>query len=206
MDDASAPRALLVIDDHPLVRDALVSFLDSQPGWTVEGVTDGRMARERCASGKRFDMLLADYRLPGEDGLLLLAELRRLQVHAATVLLSGADDARLAQRARQEGLQGYLSKSQQPAEWLAAITRILGGDSCFPAAAATPEFQLTQRQLQVLQGVCEGQTNKHIARELGVGERTVKDHLALIFARLQVSTRAEAVARAAALGLISLKA
>lgn len=206
MNTPPAECELLVIDDHPLVRGALVDFLDSQPGWRVEGVADGQRARERCSCGKRFDLLLADYRLPGEDGLSLLTELRLLQAHAATALLSGADDARLAQRARAEGLDGYLSKSQEPAEWLVAITRILGGGRSFPAAASAPDLSLTLRQLQVLQGVCEGQSNKHIARELGVGERTVKDHLALVYARLQVSTRAEAVARAAALGLISLKA
>ncbi|MBL8331093.1 MAG: response regulator transcription factor [Rubrivivax sp.] len=199
-------RQLLVIDDHPLVREALVALLESQPGWQAEGVADAPRARERCAAGKRFDALLADYRLPQEDGLSLLADLRLMQPQALAVLLSGAEDARLVQRARLEGLDGFLSKSMEPREWLNAVRRILAGERCFPAAEAPRETTLTERQLQVLQRVCEGQSNKQIARDLGLSERTVKDHLALIFARLSVSTRAEAVARAAALGLLSLRA
>ena len=199
-------RQLLVIDDHPLVREALVALLESQPGWQAEGVADAPRARERCASGKRFDALLADYRLPQEDGLSLLADLRLMQPQALAVLLSGADDARLVQRARLEGLDGFLSKSLEPRDWLETMRRILAGERCFPVSEVPYEATLTERQLQVLQRVCEGQSNKQIARDLGLSERTVKDHLTLVFARLSVSTRAEAVARAAALGLLSLRA
>lgn len=206
MEVSARTQHLLVIDDHPLVRDALVGLLDAQPGWQAEGVANASAARERCAGARRFDAVLADYRLPQEDGLTLLADLRLLQPQAVAVLLSGEGDARLIQRARHEGLDGFLSKNLEPHEWLQTVRRMLAGERCFPAAAAARDSMLTERQFQVLQRVCEGQTSKQIARELGLSERTVKDHLTLIFARLSVSTRAEAVARAAALGLLSLRA
>ena len=196
----SEGHRLLVVDDHPLLRMALVSLLSSQPLWRVEGLACSASARQRCTEFIRFDALLVTERLAQEEGLALLAELRMLQPLSAVVLLIESKDARCVQRARAEGLDGCLSKRQEPSALLADVERILAGERVFSVAPAGPEIHLTERQRQVLQGVCEGSSNKDIGRELGLSERTVKDHLAVVFTRLQVSKRAEAVSRAAALG------
>jgi DNA-binding NarL/FixJ family response regulator len=132
------------------------------------------------------------------------------QPSAARVLMSGADHTRLAQRARQQGLSGYLSKRMDAPAIVAALKHMLRGERFFAdeddGGGAAASIQLTARQTEVLQWVCEGRSSKEIARTLGVAERTVKDHLTLIYVRLGVRGRAEAVARAGALGLIRLEA
>jgi two-component system, NarL family, nitrate/nitrite response regulator NarL len=202
-----SPRHLLVVDDHPLVLEGLVGVF-SAPGLGLhcEGAAGIVQARHRWRTGPAFDVVLADQRLPDGDGLAMLVELAREAPRTAGVLLSGADDQRLAVQARQAGLAGYLSKSLEPAQIVAAVQRVLAGGTCFPdrARASTPE--LTARQVEVMQRVCCGRSSKEIARELGVSERTVKDHLAVIFLRLGVNSRAEAVARAGALGLLDFRA
>jgi DNA-binding NarL/FixJ family response regulator len=200
-------RRVLVVDDHPLVRDGLVGALTAVGlGWACEGAPDIAQARRILSGGGRVDLVLADQRLPDGDGLDLLIEVLQSAPRTACVLLSGADDVRLAAQARQAGLTGYLSKRLEPAQIVSALQQVLAGGTCFPERAKGAALSFTERQIEVLQHVCGGRTSKEIARELGVSVRTVKDHLTAIFLRLGVSSRAEAVARAAALGLVRLEA
>lgn len=207
MPSLPAQRHVLIVDDHPLVRDGLVETLSATGlGWICTGAGDIAQARRSMAGAARVDLVLADHRLPDGDGLGWLIEVQQAAPRTACVLLSGADDVRLAAQARQAGLAGYLSKRLEPAQIVSALQQVLAGGTCFPerAKGAAPSF--TERQIEVLQHVCGGRTSKEIARELGVSVRTVKDHLTAIFLRLGVSSRAEAVARAAALGLVRLEA
>jgi two-component system nitrate/nitrite response regulator NarL len=122
---------------------------------------------------------------------------------SARVLLSGADDARLPERARAAGLIGYIPKTLEPALLTHAMQRILGGESFYPDSASTrAQSVLTARQQDIVSLVARGLSNKEIGRELDITERTVKDHVSLIFGRLGAVNRAEAIARASALGLI----
>lgn len=200
-----AYRYALVVDDHPLIRDGLVATLE-RAGLRLhcDGAADIARARRALAGTTRYDLVLADQRLPDGDGLTLLSEAAVAHPRTAGVLLSGADDARLAQQARQAGLAGYLSKSLEPGQMVAAIERVLAGGTWFPDRPRAAVQGFTERQLDVLQRVCAGQPSKAIALELGVGERTVKDHLTAIYVRLGASNRAEAVAKASALGLVRI--
>lgn len=207
MHSQPVPRQLLVVDDHPLVRDGLVSaLLCADLGWACAGASSVAEARRMLAGGKRMDLVLADQRLPDGEGLTWLIEVQQTAPRTACVLLSGADDVRLTALARQAGLTGYLSKRLEPAQIVLAVQRVLAGGTCFPERSKGSAPSFTERQVEVLQHVCAGCTSKEIARELGVSVRTVKDHLTAIFLRLGVSSRAEAVARAAALGLVRLEA
>ena len=201
----SATR-VLVVEDHPLYRDALVGALQGPAAEMVcVAVGSAGQARLQLEHGGTFALLLADYRLPDGDGVSLLLEARRIAPAMAGVLLSGAQDARLAARARHLGFAGYVSKALEPLQLVAAVRAVLQGRVCFPEPP--PHLgvpALTERQAEVLELVCQGQSNKEIGRALGVSERTVKDHLSIIFARLAVGGRTEAVARASALRLISL--
>jgi DNA-binding NarL/FixJ family response regulator len=198
---------LLIVDDHPLVRNALAGVLGTpEHGWRCDLAASRAQALQELASGTRYAAVLADYRLPDGDGFDVLAHAQALLPHAACALMSGADDAALMARARQAKLAGYLSKSLEPAQIVAAVRTLLAGGSAFPAPDpdAAPGIHLSPRQTEVLKRVCGGLSSKEIGRELGLTERTVKDHLSLVYARLGVNSRAEAVARAAALGLIAL--
>lgn len=199
----SAAR-ILVVDDHPLYRDALVGALVAPGVWlTCEAAASLREAQRMVFGSAPYAVVLSDFRLPDGDGLQLLEQVRAHAPGTACVLLSGSDVAQLGPRARRLGLRGYLSKALEPHQIVAAVRTVLAGGSCFRDADAAPAGPaLTERQLEVLQLVGQGRSSKEIARDLGVGPSTVKDHLTLIFVRLGVNSRAEAVARAAALGLI----
>jgi DNA-binding NarL/FixJ family response regulator len=138
-------------------------------------------------------------------GLSLLDKVGKRWPTVARVLLSGSHDASLPGQARNLGLMAFLPKTLEPVEIAGVIGQVLAGEVWYPAEDGEPDTpRLTPRQASALQAVASGQANRHIARSLGVSESTVKFHLEEAFARLAVSSRAEAVARALQQGLISL--
>ena len=199
---------VLLAEDHPIYRQGLMSALEhGLPGVQCEGVATASEALMRLQSGQRFDVLLADYRLPDRDGLALLADVRRGWPTLTCVLVSGSDDPRVIDKAIELGCLGFVPKSLEPEVLVGLLSRVLSGEPYFPARGdlSNTPLRFTDRQLAVLQRVALGLTSRAIAAELGIGERTVKDHLAVIYGRLDASTRAGAVARAAALNLIDLR-
>lgn len=194
-------RPTLVVEDHPLYRQALTdTVLGAGLGLRCQAVETVADARRVVRDHGPFGLVLADQRLPDGEGLSLLAELTaRVPVR---VLLSGADEQRLVSRARMLGLNGYLSKAMPPAQMVHVLRRILEGQHWFPRQSAPLVPDLTDRQREVLMLVGQGQSNRDIAARLGVVESTVKDHLSIIFIRLGVRNRAEAVAQASASGLL----
>jgi DNA-binding NarL/FixJ family response regulator len=202
----TAQAELLIVEDHPLYSDGVVSMLARQaPQVRCRVAPDAAQALQWLAQAGGVDLVLADQRLPGPmDGLALLARVGQLYPTAGRVLISGSDDARLASLARRLGAMGYLPKSLAPAAWIAALQSVLAGEPWFPTPPSDATSGLTRRQTLVLERIAAGQTNKLIARELGITERTIKYHLAEIFARLGAASRAEAVARASASGWIAL--
>ncbi|MDH5540493.1 MAG: response regulator transcription factor [Rhizobacter sp.] len=193
--------AALVVEDHPLYREALVNtLLSAGLGLRCHAVALAGDARRRVQQNGPFGLVLADQRLPDGEGLGLLAEL----THGVTVrvLLSGVDDPRLIRQARALGINAYLSKALPSDQMVQVLRRVMAGETWYPPQMAGAASRLTDRQMEVLQLVGRGRSNREIAARLGVGERTVKDHLSLIFVRLGAANRAEAVAQASALGLI----
>jgi two-component system, NarL family, nitrate/nitrite response regulator NarL len=198
---APARATALVVEDHPLYRDALVNtVLGAGLGLRCRSVTLAAEARRELASHGPFALVLADQRLPDGDGLSLLAELA--QTIAIRVLLSGVDEPRLIHQARLLGINAYLSKTLPPEAMVHALRRVMAGETSYPRVHPGTPPALTERQLEVLRQVGRGRSNREIASQLGVGARTVKDHLSIIFIRLGVGNRAEAVAQAGAMGLV----
>ncbi len=194
--------SLLIVEDHPLYRHGLIDVLNrSSVVDELRTVNSGNAATGLLDGGADFDMILADWRLPDMDGLALLREVARKHPTVARVLMSGTDDPRLPALCAQQGLLGFLPKSLEPADMLVVIERLLSGESWFPSGKADARM-LSPRQTQILEGIAGGLTNKHLARQLGITERTVKHHLTAIFNRLGTTRRAEAVSRAVTEGLI----
>ncbi|MBL8308549.1 MAG: response regulator transcription factor [Rubrivivax sp.] len=197
---------LLIVEDHPLYRDGLLALLQrSAPALQCRVAESAEAALLQLQAHPDTDLVLSDLRLPGVlDGLALLAEVGRRWPTMARVLVSGSDEPHLPQQARAAGLMGYLPKGMEPVMWLHALSRVLAGDPWFPLAAAAPEPGPTERQRAILGRLAEGHSNKAMAREFGITERTVKYHLAEIYRRLDAGNRAEAVARGTARGWIRL--
>ncbi len=193
----------MLVDDHPLFRQGFVAAV-CQKLPQIEFAVAGTAAQAlQMLPRVNPALILADWRLPDGDGLTLLTEMGRLCPAGARVLLSGADDARLPEKAREAGLLGYIPKTLD-AELLAlAMVRILNGERYFPDNAQSRACAvLTARQQDIMALLSQGKTNKEIARVCAITERTVKDHVSLIFDRLGAVNRADAITRAIARGLI----
>jgi DNA-binding NarL/FixJ family response regulator len=191
----------LVVEDHPLYREALVDTAQRAGlGLACRAVGTAAEARLLARQMGPFRLALVDQRLPDGDGLGLLQELAPSA--EVRVLLTGLDEPGLAHQARQLGLAGYMPKSMPAHEMVVALKRVMAGERWFPQSLPAELPPLSQRQLQVLREVGLGKSNRRIAADLGIGERTVKEHLSVIFVRLGASNRAEAVAQAGAMGLL----
>lgn len=188
---------LLLVDDHPLFGVGFAHALQqARPGLRVQTaltLTEGLAWAEAALP----DLVLIDYRLRSADGHDGLAGLRRFAQHLPLVprlLISGDEDAVLAQRARAAGAAGCLGKSLPIERLLQALDTVLAGGECFPRAGHAPSP--SQRQLEVLGLLGQGKLNKQIADELGIAERTVKLHLTALFELLQARNRTQLLARA----------
>lgn len=204
--------SLLIVDDHPIVRDGLSGMFAADPGFTVVGeATDGAEAI-RLAQTLKPDVILMDLRMPGMDGLAAIKELARLRVPAKVLVLTTYDTDDYVLPAIEAGATGYLLKDAPRAELLRAVQAAAAGQSVLSPSVATrlvtrvrapEEDPLSQRELEVLELVAAGTTNREAAAKLFISEATVKTHLLNIYSKLGVSDRAAAVAEAFNRGLLT---
>ncbi|HEX6457546.1 MAG TPA: response regulator transcription factor [Thermoleophilaceae bacterium] len=214
---ADAIRVMLV-DDHAVVREGLRTFLELQDGIEVVGeAEDGRQALGE-AERLRPDVILMDLVMPELDGVGAMRELRRrLPATRVIVLTSFAEDERLLP-AIQAGAAGYLLKNVRPKELARAVRAAHAGEALIdPLVAARlveaiaqppgeePRDELTPREREVLELIGRGMSNKRIALELGVSEKTVKTHVGHLLAKLGVADRTQAAMHAVRAGLLSPK-
>lgn len=205
MTATTADLRILIVDDHAVVRGGLEGLLAVAPGiGSVASAADGGEALRVAAA---FDphIILLDLRMPGMDGHSALQSLSQKQPQARVIILTGNDSAADVRLARQHGAAGFLSKVADPSMLLDAIAKVAAGGTHFPPAggcAGLDSTQLSARELEVLQHLVRGITNDEIGLALGVSGQTIKGHLKHLFPKLGAATRAEAVARAYALGLV----
>ena len=193
---------LLFVDDHPLYRSGVqVTLARALPDLGVFLAGSAEEALGLFEGGLDVDLCLADLRLPAMDGLTLLEGVGRRWPTMARSLLCAEPSPDLARRTRAMGCVGCLSKSRDMDALAQALTDLFQGVEVFDGepVAGGP---LTDKRRLVLDLAARGKSNKQIARELGITERTVKDHWSNIFERLAVGNRAEAVSKAHQLRLI----
>jgi DNA-binding NarL/FixJ family response regulator len=214
---AGAPIRLLIADDHPVVRDGLTGMFAPDPEFEVLGeVADGAEA-VRLAKSLQPDVILMDLRMPGMDGVAAINELTRLGVTARVLVLTTYDTDSYVLPAIEAGATGYLLKDAPRAELLRAVRAAAHGEAALsasvaarlmsrvrsPAPAPDPgPARLSHRELEVLNLVAAGTTNREAAARLFISEATIKSHLLNIYAKLDVSDRAAAVAVAFSRGLL----
>jgi DNA-binding NarL/FixJ family response regulator len=200
-----APRMdLLVVAQQPLFAVGLQAVLaHGGHGLRCVSAHTAEEALSRVRTSDRLALVIADLRVGDADGLALLQQVRLCRPHMPRVLMSDEPDPGLAREAQRAGINACLSKTMHADQWVMAIGAVLKGQSDFPAAVDT-RAALSERQVSVLQWAAAGLGNRQIAAKLHLTERTVKYHMSESFQRLATATRTEAVARAAALGLITL--
>jgi len=210
------PIRVLVADDHLIIRQGLRLILETEPDFEMVGeAADGAEALRLCAELKP-DVVLMDLRMPGMDGLTAIEKLRSGQSQVAVVILTTFNEDALMMRGLRAGAKGYLLKDTDRETLFDTIraasrgetllkpeilARILSASNEGSVSTATGG-ELTERELEVLRGVAQGERSKEIALRLGISERTVKAHLASIYNRLGVDSRAAAIAVAAQKGLL----
>jgi DNA-binding NarL/FixJ family response regulator len=207
-----APITLLIADDHPVVRDGLSGMFARDPGFEVLGEAGDGAEAIRLAQALTPDVILMDLRMPGMDGLTAITELARKGITARVLVLTTYDTDSYVLPAIEAGATGYLLKDAPRDELLRAVRAAAHGQAVLSPSVATrlmsrvrePETKpLSRRELEILELVAAGTTNRDAAAKLLISEATVKTHLLNIYAKLGVNDRAAAVAEAFNRGLLT---
>lgn len=206
---------VLVVDDHPVVRQGIVGVLGDEPDFQVVEAVGSAEEAVTAARRHRPDVVLLDLELPGKDGVAAIPELLAASPASRVLVFTAyATDERVI-GAVEAGARGYLLKGASTDEINRGIRTVhAGGSSLAPRVAATVLSQLGQRghgrdrlserERQVLRLVADGLSNKQVAGALLVTERTVKFHVASLFRKLGADNRAQAVAIASQRGFLQL--
>jgi DNA-binding NarL/FixJ family response regulator len=207
--------SVLVVDDHPVLRDGLRRCLEFAGFEVVADVGDGESALEAVMRA-RPDVALMDISMPGGDGIEVTRQFRRRCPGTAVVVLTMFSDEATVREAFEAGAAAYLTKDCAPSEIVSTVREAAAGhaegaelaSSYLRASsrATSPSLLrlLTPREAEVLRFVAGGASNGRIARELFISEKTVKNHLEHIYSKLGVESRGQAVAKGVRLGLVRI--
>lgn len=210
---------ILITDDHTMVRDGLRLILETAERMAVVGEAENGRVALQLAAELQPDVILMDLRMPEMDGLTAIQHLQAQHPEIAIIILTTYNEDELMVRGLQAGARGYLLKDMSRDDLIETIEAAVHGDMLLkpeivqrvlafqkPAASPTkpPAAQstspLSERELEVLRAVAQGETNQAIALRLGISARTVKAHLTSVYNKLGVDSRAAAIAVAAQKG------
>jgi DNA-binding NarL/FixJ family response regulator len=213
---------ILIVDDHPVVRDGLVAILSTQPDFAIAGEAASGEEALGIFQKRQPDVVLLDLEMPGMDGVEVIQRLREARPQVKIVVFTAFDTDERILSALQAGAKGYLLKGAPRAELFEAIRIVHQGGSLLqpvvasrlldqiaapeggPGSGAEAVEELTPREREVLALLVKGKQNKEIAAELTIAERTVKFHISSIFGKLGAGNRTEAVTTAIQQGLVEL--
>jgi len=201
---------VLIVDDHPVVRFGLAAIIRLQPDMMVAG--EAGSGEEACAICEQQapDVVLMDLRLPGLSGVQAIRKIRETSPDVRFIVLTTYDGDEDIRRALDAGAQAYLLKAMSHVDVTAAIRKVHSGARVIPQSvsktleACGPQSKLSSREVEVLELIANGFSNKEIGRALGITEATVKWHVNLILNRLDVADRTEAIVAALQRGIIHL--
>jgi DNA-binding NarL/FixJ family response regulator len=201
----------MIVDDHPVVRDGLRGMLAGDPGLEVIGEASDGSEAVALAEALRPDVILMDLRMPGMGGVAAIEMLAERRVAARVLVLTTYDSDSEVVRALEAGATGYMLKDSPRDDLVHAIRSAARGEAVLSPSVATRlvrqirapgQDPLSDRELEVLTLIAQGETNRGAAGRLFISEATVKTHLLHIYAKLDVNDRAAAVASAYERGLL----
>lgn len=223
--DETQPISVLLADDHAVLRQGTAELLRREPDLEVVGeAADGQQAIE-LTQELQPDVVVMDVRMPVLSGIQATRRIRETTPRSKVLVLTAHDNDEYVFSLLKEGASGYLLKTSPAQELIAAIRLVhrgqspldpaiaqklvarmshAGSEATVPEAQSRPDSALTPRELEVLALVAQGLINRAIANQLSISDRTVQAHLTNIFAKMQVSSRVEAVLTAIRLGWLVL--
>jgi len=218
---SSAPLRVLLADDHAIVRKGIREFLEEDGEVTVVAEAASGAEAVRLAGEHRPAVAVLDVQMPGVNGIEATRQIKAAYPEIRVLILTAYDEDPYVFALLRAGADGYVLKNSDPDDLVRAVKTVASGGgkvlapgiaakvvaqitSGKPAAAAEQVEPLSERELEVLRLAAHGLTNKAIAAELGVSDRTVQGHLASIYGKLAVASRTEAVTKALKLGWLVL--
>lgn len=199
--DRTAERKLvmriLIADDHGLVRETIAAFLLGEGFADVQGVSSLDEAVALARQSGPFDLVLLDYNMPGMNGLAGLEAMATVNAGKPVAIMSGTATPEVAEEAIENGAAGFVPKTLGSKSMVAAVRFMLAGEVYAPFAflnqeRSQPSTLLSPRELDVVRGICEGKSNKEIARDHDLQEVTVKLHLKTMSRKLGAKNRTHA--------------
>ena len=216
---------VLIVDDHPLLRQGLTRLLELEQDIKVVGQAENGEEALAVVEKLQPDVILLDINMPGMNGIETTRILREQYPNVHVLALTIHDDESYVSEMIRSGAQGYLLKDAEPSRVIQAIRRVFSGESVYPSSlmekvmehyhqmeveygkiqntATLEELQLTARELEVLQCIVEGMSNKEIAGTLFISEKTVKNHITNLLRKLEVEDRTQAAVYAVSRGIFS---
>ncbi|MEM6564987.1 MAG: response regulator transcription factor [Pseudomonadota bacterium] len=192
---------ILLADDHEMVRDTISAYLEMEGRAAVIAVPDYQSAMKAIETKGPFDLVLLDFSMPGMNGLDGLINAIKANPDQPFAILSGTAPNRIAQEAVENGAIGFIPKTMGAKSLVNAVKFMVAGETFIPASvlsdageAEETAFtkQLSQREREVLSGLCRGRSNKEIARELDLQEVTIKLHVRTLCKKLNAKNRTQA--------------
>lgn len=192
---------ILIADDHEMVRDSISAYLETEGRAAVITAPDYMSSMKTLANKGPFDLVLLDFNMPGMNGLDGLKDAIKQHPGQSFAILSGTAPNRIAQDALEAGAVGYIPKTMGAKSLMNAVRFMVAGETYVPhnvltdiGEAAETAFtkQLSQRERQVLSGLCQGHSNKEIARDLDLQEVTIKLHVRNLCKKLNAKNRTQA--------------
>ena len=206
--ETKAAIRVLIVDDHPVVRAGLASLLRRQSGLKLAGAAHSAEEALEILKRTAVDVMLLDLRMPSVNGIDLLNMLKALVQQPKAIILSSYEYEEEIYQAVKAGARGYLSKNAPREEIIAAIEVVVAGATFFPERMLKwieerdARSSLSAREIEILEMVARGLTNKEIAGVLQISHYTVRNHMNHISAKLQVADRTEAATVALRQGII----
>lgn len=209
--DKDSVITVLVVDDHRLTCEMTRAYLNNEVGFSAEHADTVEKAVERIKESGPFDVMLLDLEMPGMNGMQGIERFISLNAPGSVLLFSGYARTEVALRAIEVGAKGFIPKTLPLSSLVNALRFAAAGETYIPHSIAItvtkPDRKrkattISETEKDVLHGICRGQTNKDIARELNTSEVAVKMHVRSICSKLSVSNRTQIAMTAIAQGLI----
>ncbi|MBT26502.1 LuxR C-terminal-related transcriptional regulator [Thalassobius sp. S69A] len=199
---------ILIADDHELVRDTIAAYLHNSAGFELTQCSDLSGAMGKISAHGAFDLVLLDYTMPGMKLPEGLTQVIEANAPFPVAMISGTASPDIARRVLESGARGFLPKTMAPETLISAVRHILAGDTYTPRQFLESESthpdapHLTPRERDVLRGLCDGKSNKEIARDLDLQEVTIKLHVKTLSRKLNARNRTHAAMMGRDLNLI----